>query len=111
MSDEYFEEQAKEGRRSAHLHMQASMESIADMVQSSAKFRPGDKVCIKKSEFKDLSLSTQEEMNFIYTIKGATWKGFEIMYTIEYNGKELRTPIHEDSLHLAPIHERRKLDL
>lgn len=111
MSDEYFEEQAKENFSIADLHMQASMESISDMVQNSAKFRPGDKVCIKKSEFIDLSLSTQKEMNFIYTIKGATWKGFGIMYMVEYNGEELRTPIHEDSLHLAPIHERRKLDL
>lgn len=111
MSDDYLEELHQESYKGTHLHMQASMESIADMVQSSAKFRPGDKVCIKKSEFKDLSLSTQEEMSLIYTIKGATWKGFGIMYTVEYSGEELRTPIHEDLLHLAPIYQRRKLDL
>jgi hypothetical protein len=111
MSDEYFEFEEESKNPCVEIHMQASMESIEDMVQNSAKFRPGDKVCLKRSEFKDITLGTKEELNFIYTITGATWKSIGIMYTVEYNGLVLATPIHEESLQLAPIHERRKLDL
>ena len=104
MNDDYFKEQAQEGRRSAHIHMQASIESIADMVQNSAKFKPGDKVTLKRNSLKPYVYT-------VYTILGTKWSGNSIIYTLEYLGQEMTTAVNEDSLRFAPVNERRKLDL
>lgn len=97
------------------LNAQASMDyflnAIEDLVKISAKFKPGDKVCIKKSKFKNLSLNIQGKTRLIYTIKGTAWTNLGIMHTLEHDGEELGIPIHEESLYLTPIYERRKLNL
>tara|TARA_R110000772_G_scaffold62137_1_gene139584 strand:- start:3407 stop:3721 length:315 start_codon:yes stop_codon:yes gene_type:complete len=86
----------------AEIHMQASMESIADMVQSSSKFKPGDKVVIKE---------ILGDNNIVYTVLGANWSGQEIVYILDYNGIEMKSKAVESILEFAPINERRKLKL
>lgn len=88
------------------IHMQASMESIADMVQNSSKYKPGDKVSLRRE-----ILATDPDINTVYTVLGARWSAQGIMYILEYLGKEMETHVHEESLRLAPVNERRTLDL